>query len=143
MNKKVFLLTIILSLFSFNLFSQSSDKKKVEEVIVDSYIHGLIDAKDFQKAKQGIHEDFIILGHKDSLLTKKTRDEWIQQRKKRLSLPEVSYTIVYLDIEGDAASAKIEFERDKLVAIDYIFLYKFNDNWRIVSAIDHFKGSRK
>ena len=142
MNKKLFPLTITL-LFSLNLFSQSSDKKKVEEVIIDSYIHGLIDAKDFQKAKQGIHEDFIILGHKDSLLTKKTRDEWIEQRKKRLHLPEVSYTIVYLDIEGDAASAKIEFERDKLVAIDYIFLYKFNDSWRIVSAIDHFKGSRK
>ena len=143
MNKTLFLLTIVLLLFPFNLISQSRDKKKVEEVIVDSYIHGLIDAKDFQKAKQGIHEDFTILGHKGSSLTKKTRDEWIQQRKERLSLPEVSYTIVYIDIEGDAASAKIELEREKLVSIDYIFLYKFDDNWRIVSAIDHFKGRRK
>ncbi|MEM1137935.1 MAG: nuclear transport factor 2 family protein [Bacteroidota bacterium] len=142
MNKIVFLLTIVL-LFSFNLFSQTSDKKKVEEVIVDSYIHGLIDAKDFEKAKKGIHEDFIILRHNDSLLIKKTRDEWIQQRKERVNLPEVSYNIVYIDIEGDAASAKIEFEREQLIAIDYIFLYKFNDNWRIVSAIDSFKGSRK
>ena len=143
MNQVNILITTAFILFSFNLFSQSNDKQKVEKVIIDSYIHGLIDAYDFEKAKKGIHEDFVILGHKDSLLIKKTRDEWIQQRKKRTDLPKVRYTIVYIDIEGDAASAKIEFEREKLVAIDYVFLYKFNDNWRIVSAIDHFKGSRK
>ena len=137
MKKTKLFLTVTFLLFSLNLFAQSSDKNKVEEVIINAYIHGLIDAKDFKKAKEGIHEDFIIWGHRDTLLTKKTRDEWIKQRKKSGNLPEVSYTIVFIDIEGDAASAKVELKREKLFAVDYVFLYKFNDKWGIVSAIDH------
>ena len=68
-----------------------------------------------------------------------TRDEWIKQRKKSGNLPEVSYTIVFIDIEGDAASAKVELKREKLFAVDYVFLYKFIDKWRIVSAIDNIR----
>ena len=81
----------------------------------------------------------MILGHRDTLLTKKTRDQWIEQRSKRGNLAKVSFKIVYIDIEGDAASAKLELRRESLIAIDYVFLYKFNDTWRIVSAIDHAK----
>ena len=143
MNRQIFYLTLVFILFSLNLSSQSIDKEKVEEVIVNSYIHGLIDAKDFRKAREGIHEDFIILGHRDTLLTKKTRDEWIEQRKKRHHLPEVSYTIAYIDIAGDAASAKLELQRESLFVVDYVFLYKFNERWRIVSAIDHAKQNSK
>lgn len=139
MNKLKLSLIVIFLLCCRDLFSQSNDKLRVEQVIVNSYIHGLIDAQDFEKAKEGIHEDFIILGHRDTLLTKKTRDQWIEQRSKRGNLAKVSFTIVYIDIEGDAASAKLELKRETLIAIDYIFLYKFNDNWRIVSAIDHAK----
>ena len=137
------LLTTTFLLLSINLFSQSNDKQKVEKVIVDSYIHGLINGDDFEKAKEGIHEDFVIWGHRDSLLIKKTRDDWISQRKKRTNLPKVSYTIFYIDIEGDAANAKIEMTRKNIIAIDYIFLYRFNENWRIVSAIDHVKRADK
>ena len=143
MDRQIFYLTLVFIFFSLNLSSQSIDKEKVEEVIVNSYIHGLIDAKDFMKAREGIHEDFIILGHRDTLLTKKTRDEWIEQRKKRQHLPEVSYNIVYIDIEGDAASAKLELQRECHFAVDYVFLYKFNEHWRIVSAIDHAKQNSK
>ena len=143
MNKTDVYLILILLLFSTTMFSQSSERYRVEEVIVNSYIHGLIDARDFEKAKEGIHEDFLILGHHDTLLTKKTRDEWINQRSKRLNLPDVEYTIVFIDIEGNAASAKIEFIREDITATDYLLLYRFNETWRIVSAIDHVKDDIK
>ncbi len=143
MNQINIFLTTTFLLLSINLFSQSNDKQKVEKVIINSYIHGLIDGEDFEKAKEGIHEDFVIWGHQDSLLTKKTRDDWISQRKKRTNLPKVTYTIFYIDIEGDAANAKIEMTRENSIAVDYIFLYRFKENWRIVSAIDHVKRSVK
>jgi hypothetical protein len=71
--------------------------------------------------EEGIHEDFMILGHRNTLLTQKIRDQWIEQRSKRGNLAKVSFTIVYIDIEGDAASAKLELKRETLIAIDYIF----------------------
>ena len=143
MNQTNILLITTFLLLTINLFSQSNDKQIVEKVIVNSYINGLIDGEDFEKAKEGIHENFIIWGHTDSLLTKKTRDDWISQRKKRTNLPKVNYTIIYIDIEGDAASAKIKMTRQNIIAVDYVFLYRFNERWRIVSAIDHVKRIAK
>lgn len=138
--KKLFFIVIFgLLTLPVKLLSQSDDKIKVKEVIVDSYIHGLIDARDFGKAKEGIHEDFVILNHRDTLLIKKTRDQWIEQRKKRGKLEYVTYDIVFVDIEGEAASAKIELKRGELHVVDYVFLYKFKNGWRIVSAIDTVK----
>ena len=109
-------------LFHINLSSQTSAEKEVEKVIVESYIQGLINARDFEHAKKGIHEDFMMLGHEDTLLTKKTRDEWIEQRKKHLNLTDAAFTIAYIDIEGDAASSKVRLKRDNLMATDYVFL---------------------
>jgi len=65
------LIFTVLLLIGSNLFSQSGDKLIVENIIVSSYIKGLINAEDFNAAREGIHEDFIIWGHRDSLLTKK------------------------------------------------------------------------
>ena len=132
-----FITIILLLMCTLPAFSQTDDKKAIEQVLIKSYIHGLIDAKNFEEARNGIHEDFIIWGHRDTLLIKKTREAWISQRKKRKNLPEVSYTIAFIDITGDAASAKLILKRKNIIATDYVFLYKFNKNWRIVSAIDH------
>lgn len=137
--KTIFSLTLLCILNINFVFSQEKDKKDIEKVIVESYIHGLIDGEDYDKAKEGIHEDFVILGHTDSIITKKTRDEWIAQRSKRMIMLKVKYDIEYIDITGDAASAKITLSRGQILATDYVFLYKFSNGWKIVSAIDHVK----
>ncbi len=139
MKTKSLLIFFIIISCSLQVFSQTDDKKLIENVIIKSYIHGLIDGENFQEAKKGIHENFVIWGRRDSLLTQKTRDEWIEQRKKRGNLKKVDYTIIYIDIEGSAANAKIKLTRGNLLATDYLFLYKFNNSWKIVSAIDHIK----
>jgi hypothetical protein len=43
-----------------------------------------------------------------------------------------------VDVTGDAAVAKFEFYVGiKLAYVDYQFLYKFADGWKIVSKIFH------
>lgn len=143
MKKNILFITACILIVTNNLFSQSNDKEQIKKIIIDSYIHGLIDGEDFNKAKEGIHKDFIIFGHKDSILTKKTRDGWIEQRKSRTNLEKVKYKILYVDVEDEAANAKIKLQRGSIIANDYISLYKFNSKWKIVSAIDHVKRIEK
>ncbi len=131
------ILTCFIFLFPLVIMAQPSDMEEIEQVIIKSYINGLINAHDFIKAKEGIHNEFRILGHSDSLLISKSRDEWISQRSKKKNLPDVQYNIVYIDITGNAASAKIEMQRSNIKAVDYLFLYKFRNKWKIVTAIDH------
>ncbi|RDY61040.1 nuclear transport factor 2 family protein [Flagellimonas nanhaiensis] len=139
MNTKNGIALFVSLIFAIAMFSQTSEKEEIQEVIEQSYIKGLIDAGDFDEARKGIHENFIIWGHRDTTLTSKTRDEWIAQRKKRPDLAKVDYSIVFIDISDEAASAKVEMSRGNIWAVDYIFLYKFKNTWRIVSAIDHVK----
>jgi len=41
-----------------------------------------------------------------------------------------------VDVTGNAAMAKFEFYvGDKLTFVDYQFLYRFGDQWKIVSKI--------
>ncbi len=45
---------------------------------------------------------------------------------------------LFIDVSGNAAVAKIEFlEGESLNYIDYLFLIKFDDGWKIVSKIAH------
>lgn len=138
MYKKVITLSCLLAI-PFFIFSQEPDSLQIRSVIENSYIEGLINGKDFVEAKKGIHHDFKILGRKEDSLTEKSIDDWIKQRKKRPDLEEVRYKICFIDIEENAAVSKIEMFRGKIKAVDYVFLYKFNSGWKIVSAIDNVK----
>lgn len=138
------LLTVGL-VFALNIFgvSQNSDSVQIRSAIENSYIHGLINGKDYAEAKRGIHHDFTLLGHQGDSLTEKSIDQWIAQRKKRPDLAEVGYKICFIDIDGDAAVSKIEMFRGSIRAVDYLFLYKFHSGWKIVSAIDEVKTVSK
>jgi len=131
----IILITLLFVSNSF-LYSQNRDSIQISHVIKKSYIEGLINGKDFNEARKGMHKDFLIFGHKKDSLTLKSIDKWITQREKRKNLPDVKYKIEFIDIEKDAATAKIEMYRNKIKAVDYVFLYKFNSGWKIVSAID-------
>mgnify|MGYP006293925135 FL=1 len=137
MKKIILLISTMVLLQNNSVLAENTDFKFIKKVIIESYIHGLIDGEDYEKAREGIHKDFVILGHSDSLLTQKSRDEWIEQRKSRPNLKKVTYDIEYIDIEGEAANSKIKLIRGNIIAYDFIFLYKFNSDWKIVSAIDH------
>ena len=111
-------------------------KAAIEEVVVLAYVEGLINAKDFDAARRGIHEDFKILGNRGTQMSQRGLEAWIDSRSRRMHLPPANYVIPLIDTQGKAAVVRVDLTRGKLHATDYVFLYQFDDGWRIVSAID-------
>ena len=51
---------------------------------------------------------------------------------------ELTYDLPLIDVEGEAAVARIElFRGGKHLFTDYQLLYKFDDGWKIVSKVYH------
>jgi hypothetical protein len=61
--------------------------------------------------------------------------EFIARVKSNTSKTERTIEIVSMNIEGNAAQAKIKIETDKVFMYDYMNLLKINGEWKIVSKI--------
>jgi Putative lumazine-binding len=61
--------------------------------------------------------------------------EFIARVKANTTRNERSIEIVSVNIEGNAAQAKIKIETDKVVMYDYMNLLKVNGEWKIVSKV--------
>ncbi|MGZ2368332.1 nuclear transport factor 2 family protein [Ancylomarina sp. YFZ004] len=143
--KKITILFVMF--FVINMaFAQDIDdeKKAIKNVIQTSYVEGLQNEGNLEKIDQGIHPDFVLLGiGEGENMWKLPIDKWKEKTVKKLEegkLPrkEKPVTIKFLsiDITGTAAVAKIEFYvGKKLTYIDYISLYKFEGNWKMVNKI--------
>lgn len=60
---------------------------------------------------------------------------FIVRVKSNTTIPKRTFEIVSLNIEGNAAQAKIKIEADKLFMFDYMNLLKISGEWKIVSKI--------
>ncbi len=70
--------------------------------------------------------------------------DWIQRiensRSRNPNAPTEKASAKYLsvDITGDVASVKLELHRgDRLLFTDYLYMYKINGDWKIVSKVYH------
>ena len=98
-----------------------------------------------EKIDQGFHPEFNLLGiGKENTMWKLPIDKWkekVADKVKKGKMPKKGddkVTIKFLDVDvtGTAAVAKIEFYIGKtLTYIDYIALYKFGNDWKIVNKI--------
>jgi len=61
--------------------------------------------------------------------------DYIAKVKSNTSKLDRKIEIVALNIEGNAANAKIKIETDKAILYDYMNMLKINDEWKIVSKI--------
>ena len=61
--------------------------------------------------------------------------EFIARIKSNTTKTERTINIVSLNIEGDAAQAKIKIETGTVIMYDYMNLLKINGEWKIVSKI--------
>lgn len=61
--------------------------------------------------------------------------EFIARVKSNTTKTERTIEIVSMNIEGNAAQAKIKIETDKVFMYDYMNLLKINGEWKIVSKI--------
>ena len=141
--KRVFL-SLVCTLLATGLFAQSEEQKKEIINVIDlSYVQGIHNAREIDNINKGFHPGFNLLGvdQMTNALTKYPIYTWEAGVRKRVDaeqLPAVKTRAKYpmIDITGSAAVAKVELYReDKLIFTDYLFLYKFNEGWRIVSKV--------
>lgn len=146
--KKFVFLIISLSL-GYALPAQTVTPEKeaelVRSVIQTAYVEGLQNEGDTVKINQGFHPGFELLIPEDNGgLKKYTLAEWKGKIKANLAsgkMPrqgddKISVKFLQVDVTGNAAMAKFEFYvGSKLTFVDYQFLYKYSDGWKIVSKI--------
>jgi len=141
------LTSLFVMLFLVNLaFAQDIEKEKqaIKNVIQTSYVEGLQNEGDLAKIDQGIHPGFELLGiGEGEEMWKLPIAKWKAKTEAKLKegkLPRkenpITVKFLSIDITGTAAVAKIEFYvGEKLTYIDYISLYKFEGDWKMVNKI--------
>jgi Putative lumazine-binding len=150
MKKLISLLAVLLIVFSVKaqqFVSNEADIILIRNIIQSAYVEGLQNEGDTIKINKGFHPGFeLLIPEKDGKLTKYSLTEWKGKIKASLAsgkLPrkdpdKVSIKFLDVDVTGDAAMAKFEFYvGTKLTFVDYQFLYKFDEDWKIVSKIFH------
>lgn len=149
MKSKYLLTAILCGLFFFgNIQAQdnSEDVEQIKKVIQSAYVDGLQNEGDMEKIDKGFHPDFNLLGiGKEGSIWKLPIAEWKERVAKKVEegkLPKkdgddlVTIKFLNVDVTGTAAVAKFEFYiGEKLAYIDYISLYKFEKDWKLVSKI--------
>ncbi|MBI9034745.1 MAG: nuclear transport factor 2 family protein [Bacteroidales bacterium] len=149
MNKILFIVIAICTIAAAS-FAQSDieiqkEKTAIKNIIQTAYVEGLQNEGDFFKIDKGFHPSFKLIGigqgneiweypiytWKERVRVKKEKGEFSKKDKK-----EVSIKFLNVDVTGTAAIAKFEFYvGDALKYVDYLSLYKFEDDWKIVSKI--------
>lgn len=139
------LLTIgLLALLPFIGLAQQADESAVKKVITQAYIEGIQNQGDIEAVRQGFHPDFEMLINRNGQLSKFPISAWIERLEQRKANPSasaqppVSGKFLAVSITGNAAVVTLELHREnKLIFTDYISLYKFGSQWKIVSKIYH------
>jgi len=117
----------------------------IKKTIQSAYVEGLQNEGDTIKINQGFDPGFeLLIPGKDGKVEKYSLVEWKAKIKASLAsgkLPRkgderISIKFNSVDVTGNAAMAKFEFYvGTKLTFVDYQFLYKFADGWKIASKI--------
>jgi hypothetical protein len=121
------------------------DEKGVEavkRVIEEAYMDGIHRTQDRETVESGFHRDFRMLVLNDDELQKVSLDEWFDRIEgMKADNPEMwrgesRHEFHLVDVVGKAAVAKLDvYKNDEYFSTDYMLLYRFGDNWRIVSKV--------
>jgi hypothetical protein len=147
---KKILAFLIVSAISISVYAQQramndEDIALIRATIQTAYVEGLQNEGDTVKINSGFHPGFeLLIPGKNGELEKYSLTAWKEKVKASLAsgkLPrkeadKVSVKFLNVDVTGDAAMAKFEFfVGERLTFVDYQFLYKYKDGWKIVSKI--------
>lgn len=144
--KKISLIALLLAFFcsSAVLNAAGDEKEKIRQVINSAYVEGLQNAGNIEDIEKGFHPGFDLLVYKGDMMDKLPIYNWIEMVKKRKAgNPEpvaedqkVTVEFESIDVTGIAAVAKIHLYRaGKQLFTDYLSLYKFEEDWKIVGKI--------
>jgi hypothetical protein len=137
----------IMSIFIFaalltmgQAYGQTAEQEAVKKVITEAYIEGIQNLGDLDAVRQGFHPDFEMLINRNGQLSKFPIATWLERLETRkanpasANQPKVSGKFLEVDVTGNAAMVKLELHREnQLIFTDYMLLYKFGNNWKIVS----------
>jgi len=141
------LVAFILLLVTFSVTAQTirQEKRAIKKAIQIAYVEGLINEGNNTKINLGIHPDCKIMAYDSAYgLRTYTIKEWENNnyiRKRTGTLPKkeqekVTIKFKHIDITGIAATVKIKYyEGGELTYIGYILMYKFDNDWKMVSKI--------
>ena len=143
---RIFLVLILLcTFFSTVIFAQPTDVEAIKTIIQSAYIDGLTNEGDAEKIDKGFHPDFNLIGiGENGSMWKYPIKQWKADVLKKVEEGEmpktddnkVSIKFRNVDIAGTAAVAKIEYYVGTVLKyIDYLALYKFGEDWKIVNKI--------
>ncbi len=129
--KKIFLLTLSVSCFILSCFAQSNDEAAVKACL-EHYMSG-----DGSRLEKAFHPS-ASMKYIDAQ-TREFKDvpiaDFIARAKANTTPSKRQIDIVSMNIEGNAAQAKIKIETDKAILYDYMNILKINNEWKIVSKI--------
>ena len=126
---------------------ESDEKAKVEQVVLDAYVHGAFNEQNTEAMRSGFHPIFKIHGVREGELSTYPIDEWIsgiEERKRSEGYERQTWEHRFpmTDITGGAAVVKVELyrvrgEERSLVFTDYLSLLKIDGAWKITDKVYH------
>lgn len=114
------------------------DAEAIREVIGSAYVEGLHMNGSRDAIRAGFHPDFVMKVLTEEGITDVTIEEWIARLPEEGTSPPhtVDHEIPNVSVSGVAATARVEILFDgRHVFTDYMSLYRFGDDWRIVAKI--------
>lgn len=119
-----------------------NDKEAIKKVIEEAYIKGIHGNQDESRIKRGFHQEFAMLVLRNNNIDKVDIDEWLDRiakmKKENPALwkSKTSYDFRLVDNTRNAAVAKLDvYKGTTHFSTDYMLLYKFEEDWKIVSKI--------
>lgn len=135
---------LVLLAFAFTptLKGNPSEADSIKNLINRAYVEGVHNGGNLEEVAKGFHPEFEMLILREGALSKYSINTWIDDMKRRretnpLFKPErTDANYLNIDITGNSATVKLELIKGgKVIFTDYLFLYKFGEDWKIVSKI--------
>lgn len=147
MKKQILIITAMLLTSIVSAQSFTPEQEAIKRIVQTAYIDGLQNEGDKNKIEAGFHPDFYLLGiGENGDMWKRSIIEWKAnaiEKRNNGTFPlkgEKKVTAEYksIDITGNAAMVKLYYYiGEKHIYTDYLSLYKFGSNWKIVNKIFH------
>jgi hypothetical protein len=147
MKNQILIMILLLwtSIISAQVFTP--EQEMIKEIVQSAYIDGLQNEGDKEKIEAGFHPDFNLLGiGENNDMWQRSIKTWkassIEKREKG-TFPltgdkKVTAEYKSIDITGNAAVVKLFYlVGGKHIYTDYLSLYKFGSDWKIVNKIFH------
>ena len=121
-----------------------SDREAIRRVIEEGYIQGIHEEQDAAKVEWGFHPEFRMLVRRDGEIAKVGPEAFLEmtigrRKDSPASFEEpLTFETPLIDVEGNAAVVRVDISREgKHLFTDFILLYEFGEDWKIVSKVFH------